>query len=164
MPAWYSSLGSYPIGALLLCNGCYLGGRYFALFLGCHALHKPSPQGVGCSCALAYVSFVLRVLSSYSSGHTLALQSLTLPTWRPHFRVQRLFKNLPSGVLIVLACKTGEVSPCSCPFGLLVVRVSPGPTSVYDPAPLLSFSFFFFGLLIDRTSPGSTLVNDPLYG
>ena len=139
--------------------------------LGCHALHEPSPHGFGCSCAFAYVSFVIRVLASYSSGHTLALQSLTLPTWRPYFRVQRLFKTPPSGVLIVSACKTGVVLPCSYLFGWLAVRASPGPTSVYDPALLLSFSFLFlsfsflfFGLLIDWTSPGSTLVNDPLFG
>ena len=137
---------------------------FSVVFSGCHALHKPSPHGLGCSCAFAYVSFVLRVLASYSSGHTLPLQSLTLPTWRPYFRVQRLLKTPPSSVLIVSACKTGVVSPCSYLFGLLVVRASPGPTSVYDPALLLSFSFLFFGLLIDRTSPGSTLVNDPLFG
>ena len=120
--------------------------------------------------ALAYV-FVFRVFASNSSGPTPALQSLTLPTWRPYFRVQRLFKTPPSGVLIVSACKTGVVLPCSYLFGWLVVRASPGPTSVYDPALLLSFSFLFlsfsflfFGLLIDWTSPGSTLVNDPLFG
>ena len=83
-PARYSSLGSSPIGALYICSGCCLGGRHFALFFGCHALHKPSPHGVGCSCALAYVSFVFRVLASYCCGPTLALQSLMLSTWRKH--------------------------------------------------------------------------------
>ena len=44
-----------------------------------------------------------------SRGPTLALQSLTLSTWRQHFRVERLL-NPPSGVLIVSARKTGVVS------------------------------------------------------
>ena len=83
------------------------------LFFGCHALHKPSPHGLGCSCALACVSFVLRILTSNFRGPAPALQSLTLPTWCEHFRVQRLFKNTPSGVLIVSDCKTGVVSPGS---------------------------------------------------
>ena len=34
------------------------------LFFGCHALHKPSPNGLGCSCALACVSSVFRILTS----------------------------------------------------------------------------------------------------
>jgi len=57
--------------------------RYFALFFlfGCHALHKPSPHDLGWSCALEYVSFIFRVLTSCSSGPTLALQSSTLSTW-----------------------------------------------------------------------------------
>ena len=47
-----------------------------------------------------------------SRGPTLALQSLTLSTWRQHFRVERLL-NPPSGVLIVSAGKAGVVSPGS---------------------------------------------------
>ena len=46
---------------------------------------------------------------------------------------------------------------------MLKVGASPGPTLVYDRAPLrffLSFSFLVLGFLIARTSPGSTLVND----
>ena len=81
--AWYSSFVSSPIGALLRCSGYFFGDailRCFFLF-GCHALHKPSPHGLGCSCALAYVSFIFRLLASYSSFSTLALKSLTLSTW-----------------------------------------------------------------------------------
>ena len=80
IPTWYSSFGSSPIGALVICSGCFFGDailRCFFLF-GCHALHKPSPHGLGCSCALAYVSFIFRVLASCSSGPMLALKSLTL--------------------------------------------------------------------------------------
>ena len=55
-PAWYYFLGSSPICALLIRSRCSLGGRHFVFCFGYHALHKPSPNGLGCSCALAYVS------------------------------------------------------------------------------------------------------------
>ena len=83
IPTWYSSFASSPIGALVRCSGCFFGDAILRCFLfGCHALHKPSPHDLGWSCALEYVSFIFRVLASCSIGPTLALQSLTLPTWR----------------------------------------------------------------------------------
>ena len=78
-----------------------------------------------------------------------------------------MFKNPPSGVLRVSARKTGAILLGSYPFGLLIVRASPVPTLVDEPAPLLFFlslSFLFFGLLIARAFPSSTLVDDPLFG
>ena len=46
---------------------------------------------------------------------------------------------------------------------MLKVGASPGPTLVYDRAPLrffISFSFLVLGFLVARASPGSTLIKD----
>ena len=66
------------------------------LLFGCDALHKPSLHGIGWLRAPAYASFVFRILVSNSGGRTTALQRLTLPTYRWHFRVERLFTTPPS--------------------------------------------------------------------
>ena len=78
--AWYSSFGSSPIGALLRYSGYYFGGRYSALFYVSVITRCTSPlhMVLGVPCALAYVSFIFRVLASCSSGPMLALKSLTL--------------------------------------------------------------------------------------
>ena len=80
---WYSSFGPSPIGALLRCSGYYFGGRYSALFYVSVITLCTSPLNMvlGVPCALAYVSFIFRLLASYSSFSTLALKSLTLSTW-----------------------------------------------------------------------------------
>ena len=79
--AWYCSLRSSPIGRLLIRVGASRRTPFCVVF-GCHALHKPSPHGLGCSCALACVSSVFRILTSNRSSPTPSLQSLTLATWR----------------------------------------------------------------------------------
>ena len=49
-------MGAFSEDAILRC-----------FFSGCYGLRKPSPHDLGCSYALAYVSFVFRILASYKS-------------------------------------------------------------------------------------------------
>ena len=113
IPARYSSFGSSPIGTLVRRSGCYFGGRHFALYFGCHALHKPSPHDLGCSCVLAYVSFYISCIGflqqwPYASVAEFDVSNLVLAFSGPTF-----VEPPPSGVLIVSARKTGVVSPGS---------------------------------------------------
>ena len=72
--------------------------------------------------------------------HILTSNSIDATNLQLVFRIQLLFTNPPSGALAVSVRKTVVGSPDSSLafFGLLIVRASPGPTLVYDPAPFFS--------------------------
>ena len=82
--AWYSSFGSCLIGALLRCSGYYFGGCYSALFYVSVIMRCTSPLrmvlGVHVLSRMFLLHFVYWLPTS--RGPTLALQSLTLSTWR----------------------------------------------------------------------------------
>ena len=80
------------------------------MFFGCHALHKPSPHGLGCSCALAYVSFAFRILASYKSWPYASVAEFDGINLAIAFSGPTFVEPPPSGVLIVSARKTGVVS------------------------------------------------------
>ena len=84
-PAWYSSLGSSPIGALLKCRRCFLEDAIlcsFSVVTRCSRVAQALSAWSWVFMCSRVCYFVFRILASYSSGPTPALQSLTLPTRR----------------------------------------------------------------------------------
>ena len=97
--AWYSSLSSSPIGALLICSRCFSEMPFCVVFRLSRVAQTLSAWSWVFMCSHVCL-FCCSYIDFQRSGPTPALQS-----WREHFRVQRLLKNPPSGVLIVSARK-----------------------------------------------------------
>ena len=83
IPAWHSSLGSSPIGTLLICSRCFSEDAILRCFSVVTRFKSPLRMVLGVHVLLrTWYVLLFRVLASYSSDPTLALQSLTSPTWR----------------------------------------------------------------------------------
>ena len=82
IPTWYSSFGSSPIGALVRCSGCFFGDAILRCFFCSVVTRCTSPLRMVLGVhVLSRMSFIFRLLASYSSFSTLTLKSLTLSTW-----------------------------------------------------------------------------------
>ena len=84
-PAWHYSLGSSPIGALLIYT--MVGGAFLEDFLSCYfsvvtRCTSPVRLVLGVHVPSCMFLFVFRTLAFNRSGPTPELQSLTLPTDR----------------------------------------------------------------------------------
>ena len=79
-PAWYSSLGSLPVDTLLIRVGASRRTPFCDVFRVSRVAQALSAWSW--VSRIPGISFVFRMLASYSRAPTLALQSFTLSTWR----------------------------------------------------------------------------------